>query len=146
MGRLAPGRSRPVHARGRAGARRALRKRLGALRQRDFLRGGRTGDGRKDITWLRPDGAEMQLADWKDTPLAALAFRLDGDPAVMVLLNGEPAPTTFKVRVPAGAPPWKVAFDAQADTPADVAIHVSGDVVLTAGSLLVLVSDVPVAP
>ena len=51
----------------------SLRKRLGALRQVDFLRGGRMGDGRKDITWLRSDGAEMQLADWKDPALAALA-------------------------------------------------------------------------
>ena len=31
----------------------ALRKRLAVLRQRDFLRGARMGDGRKDITWLR---------------------------------------------------------------------------------------------
>ena len=124
----------------------ALRKRLSPLRQRDFLRGGRTGDGRKDITWLRPDGAEMQLADWKDASLAALAFRLEGDPAVLVLLNGEPAPTTFKLRAPAAAPPWKVAFDAHTDSARDAATGVGGDVVLAAGSLLVLVADVPVAP
>jgi isoamylase len=124
----------------------ALRKRLGPLRQRDFLRGGRTGDGRKDITWLRPDGTEMQLADWKDPPLAALAFRLDGDPDVLVLLNGEPMPTPFKLRAPAGAPPWKVAFDAHADAPGEALTRVGGEVVLAAGSLMVLLADVPVVP
>jgi glycogen operon protein len=126
----------------------ALRGRLAALRQRDFLRGGRAGDGRKDITWLRPDGAEMQLVDWKDPPLAALAFRLEGDPPVLVLLNGEAAPTTFKLRGPAAGTAWRVAFDAHAESPRTAGSQVGAGtaVAIAPGSLLVLAGDVPAAP
>ncbi len=134
---------------GMLGAARALvslRKRLAVLRQRDFLRGGRMDDGRKDITWLRPDGTEMQLADWKDSPQAAIAFRLEGDPPVLVILNGEPTPTTFKLRAgPAGAA-WRVAFDAHAESQQSPETPARTEVVLASGSLLVLVADVPAGP
>jgi glycogen operon protein len=121
----------------------ALRKRLAALRQRDFLRGGRTSDGRKDITWLRPDGLEMQLADWKDPLVAALAFRLEGAPPVLVLLNGEPTPTTFKLRGLATSTAWRVAFDAHAESPRAGGTAVGAEVVLAPGSLLVLAAEAP---
>lgn len=34
--------------------------------------------GIKDVTWLRPDGAEMGDADWRDADRRALMVRLDG--------------------------------------------------------------------
>ncbi len=74
----------------------SLRRRLGSLRQHEFLRGTRQGDERKDITWLRPDGVEMDLADWNEPPRAAIALRLEGNPSVMVMMNGEPTPTNSR--------------------------------------------------
>jgi glycogen operon protein len=123
----------------------SLRRRLGALRRRDFLRGGRQGDGRKDISWLRPDGIEMDLSDWKDPARAAIAFRLEGDPSVLVLLNGEQVPVTFGIRrAPSGAS-WRVAFDARDESPrGDVAGPVATEVGLAPGTLMVLVADLPV--
>jgi glycogen operon protein len=121
-----------------------LRRRLGALRQRDFLRGGRMGDGRKDITWLRPDGAEMQLADWKDPALAAIAFRLEDDPSVLVLLNGERAAVTFGVRPAPAGTSWRVAFDARDESPRVDVAEAAAEVALAPGSLMVLVADLSV--
>jgi isoamylase len=123
----------------------SLRRRLGALRQRDFLRGGRMGDGRKDITWLRPDGAEMQLADWKDPVEAAIAFRLENDPSVLVLLNGERAAVTFGVRPAPAGTAWRVAFDASGESPR-VDGQAAAEVALAPGSLMVLVADFSLVP
>jgi isoamylase len=122
----------------------ALRKRLGVLRQRDFLRGGRTADGRKDITWLRADGTEMQLADWKEPAQTTIAFRLEGDPSVLVLMNGESASATFAVgHAPVGTA-WRVAFDAHVESPTADLLRARADVELAPGSLVILVADLPV--
>jgi isoamylase len=122
----------------------SLRRHLGALRQRDFLRGGRMADGRKDITWLRPDGVEMQLADWKEPAEAAIAFRLDDDPSVLVLLNGERLPVTFLVRPAVPGASWRVAFDASRESEENELSRVSTEAVLAPGSLMILVADLPV--
>ncbi len=122
----------------------SLRRRLAALRQRDFLRGERTSDGRKDITWLRPDGAEMQLADWKEPAQAAISFRLEADPTVVVLLNGGAAPATFVVRPPLSGTPWRVVFDASDEsneTDGVEAPRVASEVAIGPGSLLILVDE-----
>jgi glycogen operon protein len=122
----------------------ALRRRLGALRQRDFLRGGRLGDGRKDISWFRPDGAEMQLVDWKDPAKAAMALRLEDDPSVLVLLNGERVPLTFGIRPAPAGTSWRVAFDAHEESPRrDGGPPVEAQVVLPPGTLILLVADGP---
>jgi isoamylase len=124
----------------------ALRKRLGALRQRDFLLGGRTGDGPKDITWLRPDGAEMTLADWKEPAQAAIAFRLQGDPSVLVLMNGASSPATFVIGTSSvGA--WRVAFDSGVESASaeqgQGRERAGAEVALAPGSLIILVADIP---
>src|SRR4029453_17569812 len=42
-----------------------LRRRLPLLRQPDFLHGERAlRDGTRNVTWLRPDGKEMEQGDW----------------------------------------------------------------------------------
>jgi glycogen operon protein len=110
----------------------ALRREHGAFRRRDFLTG-------KDITWLRPGGGEMMDADWQSPLFAALAFRLDGgteDDSFTVLMNGEQAPTTFKL--PPGA--WRFVLDTTGATspgtvaPPAVAVGGSGLVLLVAFS------------
>jgi glycogen operon protein len=58
----------------------ALRKSEVTLRRRTFLDGERLRpSGYKDITWIRPDGKEMQEDDWELGYARALAFRLGGD-------------------------------------------------------------------
>ncbi len=58
----------------------ALRKSEVTLRRRTFLDGERLRpSGYKDITWIRPDGKEMQEDDWEIGYARALAFRLGGD-------------------------------------------------------------------
>jgi glycogen operon protein len=126
----------------------ALRRRLGGLRQREFLNGVRVEEGLKDITWLRTDGTEMQLADWKEPRRATLAFRLQGHPAVVVMMNAEPAPVTFAPGDPMGTSSWRVAFDSSepgvrargAEGPAGSAGAVAS-VEVAAGALVVLVSE-----
>ncbi len=84
----------------------ALRQRHLVFRREEFLRGQQLNGSRgKDITWLRPEGTEMNAEDWADPERAAICFRLDGDgierhaaaageePArddsFLVLMNGE---------------------------------------------------------
>ncbi len=111
----------------------ALRKRLGVFRQSDFLKGARLPDGRRDIVWLRPDGDEMQLADWSDPARAAIAFCLEGAETVLVLMNGEPSPVTFVLRSPPAGTAWHRVFDAS-----DANTVVAREIAMAAGTLVVL--------
>ena len=46
----------------------ALRRESPAFRRDTFFRGAQLpGTSRKDLTWLRPDGREMEEADWFDS-------------------------------------------------------------------------------
>jgi glycogen operon protein len=121
----------------------ALRKRLGVLRQTAFLRGARLEDGRKDITWLRPDGQEMQAPDWKEPARAAIAFRLEGSPSALVIMNGEATPTAFTLRAPPPHTQWRVAFDAalRPDT-TEAPGPVPPVVEVAPGGLLLLVAEI----
>ncbi len=59
----------------------ALRRRSPVLRQRRFLGGHpiADGDGRRDLAWFRPDGAEMTTADWMSATTTTLGMYLDGN-------------------------------------------------------------------
>jgi glycogen operon protein len=122
----------------------ALRRRLDVFRQHDFLKGTRVDGLVKDITWLRTDGAEMQLADWKEPPRAVLAYRLEGRPAALVMMNGEAAPVTFTPSGLAAGARWEIAFDSSVPAahpglppPASAA---TATVEVAAGALIVLVA------
>ena len=57
----------------------ALRKRYGLLTRGRFLTGKYDDQlGVKDVTWLRPEGNEMQVADWNDPSAKCLGMLLDG--------------------------------------------------------------------
>ncbi|HEY8514616.1 MAG TPA: glycogen debranching protein GlgX [Candidatus Binatia bacterium] len=57
----------------------ALRQAHPALRRKRFFTGQPIGpDGRKDIVWLRPDGAEMGDADWQDPENHFLGMLING--------------------------------------------------------------------
>jgi glycogen operon protein len=133
----------------------AFRKRHVVFRRRDFLRGERIAQSAfKDITWLRPDGAEMTGEDWKEPEDAALAFRLDGaafaaahadgeglhDASFAVLLNGERAVTPFLLAGTAPGEVWRVVVDTR-ERPHVGEVYRPGERVdLDPGALLILTS------
>ncbi|MFN2400434.1 MAG: glycogen debranching protein GlgX [Gemmatimonadaceae bacterium] len=81
----------------------ALRRANPVLRRRTFFHGRPTGpDGKKDLLWLRQDGAEMTAADWHDAGRHTLGMLIPAESAdeidnrgrgvqgetLLVLLNG----------------------------------------------------------
>jgi len=59
----------------------AIRHHNAVLRRRHFFRGTtEEGDNNlKDLTWLRPDGHEMEQGDWEDEERRALGMLVDGE-------------------------------------------------------------------
>jgi glycogen operon protein len=106
-----------------------IRRSQPALRRSTHLDGSRQrASGYKDITWIRPDGKEMQAKDWKIGYARALAYRLGGDaiddldPAtgepvvgntLLVLLNASENGVLFRLpRVPHRVgPSWESLLD-----------------------------------
>jgi glycogen operon protein len=89
----------------------AIRQANPVLQRRSFLRG--TVDGRTDVTWLRPDGQEMQHDDWTSAARRVLGMllhgeaadavddrghRIDGD-TLLLLVNGGPKSRRFSLPV-----------------------------------------------
>lgn len=89
----------------------ALRKKHPLFQRRHFFEGlpGQGPRGHKDITWFRPDGQEMQEADWKVHYARTLGIFLNGqalrargrkgakseDTDFFLVLNGNDAVATF---------------------------------------------------
>lgn len=86
-----------------------LRRQHPALRRTAFLT-GEVGVGKllKDVTWLRPDGAEMEWDDWRDGDRRAIAALLRDEagggagadsagsvPLLLLLANGAATTTAF---------------------------------------------------
>jgi len=82
------------------------------LRRRDFFTGRPlSAGGPKDLTWLRPDGEEMQEGDWANPEARAIGMLLWGKAAdeldergrrlvgdtLLVLLNADPRPLSFSL-------------------------------------------------
>jgi glycogen operon protein len=58
----------------------ALRRSNPVLRRRTFFRGQVVDhSGVKDLTWIRPDGQEMQQDDWGDGAARSLGMLIDGE-------------------------------------------------------------------
>jgi glycogen operon protein len=111
-----------------------LRKSLDVVRRRFHLQGHRhSPSGYKDITWIRPDGKEMQARDWNVGYARALAFRLGGDAiddldpitgepvtadSLLVLLNASQNGVLFRLpRVPHRVgPSWQAVLDTTSPT------------------------------
>jgi len=90
----------------------ALRKSQPVLRQNRFLVGDFIWDSQsRDLSWLRPDGNEMNPEDWQKPWISSLGFMLGGDAirmmdergervvgdGVLVLLNGHHEPVKFQL-------------------------------------------------
>src|SRR5262249_46487112 len=56
-----------------------LRRTNPVFRRRHGFSGAPSGErGAKDVTWLRPDGAELRPADWQDPARGALGMLIHG--------------------------------------------------------------------
>jgi pullulanase/glycogen debranching enzyme len=84
------------------------------LRRRHFFRGAPTGDGEagpKDVTWIRPDGAELTEADWQNPEATALGMLISGnatdelddrghpvlDDTLLIIVSNAPRDLSFRL-------------------------------------------------
>jgi isoamylase len=69
-----------------------IRQSNAVLRRRHFFRGQSVGEtGIKDVTWLRPDAAEMTESDWREAENHALGMLIDGDATDETDARGRPS-------------------------------------------------------
>lgn len=101
-----------------------LRRRYPILRRGRFLSGDYNEDlGLKEVTWLTPDGDEMDVECWEDAEARSLGVLLDGrarpsgirrpgaDVTLLLLLNAYSEAMTFKLpEVPRGSA-WMCRLD-----------------------------------
>jgi glycogen operon protein len=88
-----------------------LRRRYRALRRPSWYSGAVQADGHPDITWLRPDGAVLDEAAWRDSGRCIgirMSAQVDGqaqagDETCLLLVNAEPQALDFTL--PAGT--WR---------------------------------------
>jgi glycogen operon protein len=100
------------------------------LRRRKFFSGQPIhGENVRDVTWLRPDGEEMQEEEWDTGWTRALGMRLAGGPldevdrngnqisddALLLLLNGHWEPVPFTLASPEEQGEWTVLLDTSKD-------------------------------
>ncbi len=96
----------------------AFRRRRPELRRETFLKGaGRSGRSH-DVCWLRPDGREMQEADWNDPRTAALAITLAGagraEDRLLVLVNRGAEAVEYRLPALADGRRWTLVADTAA--------------------------------
>src|SRR3954469_23589711 len=90
----------------------ALRQAHPVLRRRHFFKGAVVeGSSQKDVTWIRPDGAELQEQDWSNPELHTLGMLIDGaatdevderghavrGDTLLMILNGSEQDVTFSL-------------------------------------------------
>jgi isoamylase len=104
-----------------------VRRAWPALRRARFLRGA-GGRNPADVRWFSPDGDELDGAGWGGAAgLGARLEGIDGEPALLLLLNPSPSPLTFEL--PAEPLGWHAVLDsarppgARTDTSAVVPAH-----------------------
>jgi glycogen operon protein len=122
----------------------SLRQAHALLRQTRFLHGLRRGAaGRKDVTWLAPDGSEMTEARWRDPLNRSLGLMLAGEAGTLLLLanaHGHPVPFVLPA-IGAGVKGWRVLLDT-AEAASGAVVPGPGvrtaTRVLTAGSIVLL--------
>ena len=103
-----------------------LRREHSILRRRDYFSGRPIrGAGIKDISWLKPDGAEMTDDDWDDEGVRALAVWLAGAAAdlvddwyrpivgdtLVILMNSWDEEIEFRLPPAHGAGHWRLLLD-----------------------------------
>jgi glycogen operon protein len=102
-----------------------LRRSYKAFRRARFFRGTLLPDGsRKDVTWLRPDGAEMSEADWHDSSrrVVGLLFgaeeRAVEDRLFLLFLNAHDG--ELPIVLPPRTSGWELLIDTAGDPKTNV--------------------------
>jgi glycogen operon protein len=111
-----------------------------SLRPADFFTGAdHNGNGLKDLTWYRDNGAEVDLPYFLDANNHFLAYRLDesefGGPAnsVYVAYNGWTDPVVANLPAPLAGKSWYVVADTSASAQAWGNIYPGGGETLLPG-------------
>jgi isoamylase len=104
----------------------AIRQSHAVLRRRHFFSGAPVeGSDRKDVTWLRADGAELGEIDWRNTDARALGMLIDGAATdevdeqgvavhadtLLLLLNAGDVPVRFSLPTLSGENVWVTMVD-----------------------------------
>ncbi len=102
-----------------------FRRTSGAFRRENFYTGtAPANEPRKDITWLRPDGTEMNEGDWFDGGSRALGLMFGNespevdDALVLVYLNAHDI--AFEPLLPAHVRGWDLVVDTAGDARSNV--------------------------
>jgi isoamylase len=103
----------------------SLRREHPTFRRKNFFQGAvQSGDLLKDVSWLRPDGADMAHEDWHDPEARCVGMLMSGqglrdlgprgererDEDFLLLLNASAAEVPFSL-VPIASPAWEVLID-----------------------------------
>ena len=119
------------------------------LRRRHYFRGAPVrGSERKDVTWLRADGAELSDTDWRATELRAFGMLIDGAATdevdergdaisaetLLIVMNAGTVPVTFTLPLMGEKGAWGVMID----TSSDALSAVRGPTVTADGHTLLL--------
>jgi glycogen operon protein len=135
-----------------------LRREHPLFRRRNFFKGVPVGDaGRKDITWLKPDGHEMTPEEWEKEFARSLGVWLNGealpetderghalhDASFVVLFNAHHDQIEFRLPDPGPGWTWKTQIDTSYDTGIPSRECAQGDAYPLQGRSLVLLQQVP---
>ena len=100
------------------------------LRRRHFFKGAViAGSTQKDVTWVRPDGAELHDEDWRDASAHAFGMLIDGaatdevdergyavhGDTLLLILNGGEQDVTFSLPALLDEKIWVIMVDTARD-------------------------------
>ncbi|MGO9831272.1 MAG: glycogen debranching protein GlgX [Myxococcaceae bacterium] len=123
------------------------------LMRRGFFQGHHIFDSQlKDVAWFRPDGSEMQQADWQKPVLRALGFLLGGDAigefdergkkregdSLLILLNAGSGPVPFVLPAVEWGRDWEWWLDTSDGHAAGRRDYPAGELVTVPGRALVV--------
>jgi glycogen operon protein len=133
----------------------AIRRANPAFRRRRFFAGDPVAEhGPKDVSWLRPDGEEMTVAEWHDPKNAVVGMLIHGDASdevdergrpnrgdtLLVLLNGGGRSRHFQLPTPPETGVWRTIVNTAHPTGSTVPKEA---VNLVARSMMLLAYEVP---
>jgi isoamylase len=108
----------------------AIRQAHPVLRRRHFFKGASVdGSTQKDVTWIRPDGKEIQEHDWRNSEARAFGMLIDGaatdevderghavcGDTLLMVLNGGEQDVRFALPALGGEKIWVIMVDTARD-------------------------------
>jgi glycogen operon protein len=128
-----------------------IRRALPMLRRGRFLTGAYDEEiGVKDVSWLRPDGAEMTQENWEDGHARCLGVLLDGraqetgirrigdDSTLLIVVNAHTEAVPFTLPSAAGGSRWIKLLDTHKPADSELARRKFGERVEVPGRSLLL--------